>query len=230
MVSVCQISYVLADPRAMYVISLVCVDAECGASFDVHAVSRSHGVTVCRFCGGDLVEGATTSVVGDEGLDIDEYTQIIVRSRPRGASVVSRLSALADDELPPRVTEAFRVGTPTWLTSGSDRAVLIGTAELARLVADPALRIEVLRGYRPDRWTFALQGLAISEFGFSYQEGFGRLILAVRRAIRCVLDDAMAPYSMRNQALQLWLAEAEGRLDEVLEAAVQVDEQREPSE
>jgi hypothetical protein len=82
--------------------------------------------------------------------------------------------------------------------------------------------VHAIRGYRPDRWTYAIDELAITVAGFSADAVLEELVQAVEEALD--LDEPPTPAAARCLAL---LAEArkDDRLSEVLADAMVLVEQ-----
>ena len=90
----------------------------------------------------------------------------------------------------------------------------------------PPLVVRATRHRSPDTWTYTLDGLAVTEHGFSDAEAMTNLVAAVRASVRDVLTPARGPNPRRDLALRLSLADVQGRLEAVLTAALVLDDER----
>ncbi len=90
----------------------------------------------------------------------------------------------------------------------------------------PPLVVRATRHHRPDTWTYALDGLAVAEHGFTDAEAMTKLVAAVRASVRDILTPARGPNPRRDLALRLSLADAQGRLEAVLTTALVLDDER----
>ena len=88
------------------------------------------------------------------------------------------------------------------------------------------LVVRAMRGRSPDTWTYILDEFSIAEHGFTDREAMANLVEAVRASVRAVLTDNGEPDRRRDLALRLSTADAEGRLEEVLTAALVLDDER----
>lgn len=90
----------------------------------------------------------------------------------------------------------------------------------------PPLVVRASRHRSPDTWTYSLDGLAVTEHGFSDAEAMTKLVAGVRAGVRDVLTPAREPNPRRDLALRLSLADAQGRLEAVLAAAFVLEDER----
>lgn len=90
----------------------------------------------------------------------------------------------------------------------------------------PEVVVRAIRQRNPDAWTYVLDALALAEHGFSDAEAMENLAAAVRVKVRDLLGPEAEDDPRRALAQQLARVDAQGRLEDVLNDALVLDDER----
>ncbi len=134
----------------------------------------------------------------------------------------------AGNELSLRLADAFDQGIPSVVHQRRHRAALVNLHDLRRWVAPAAVVVHAERHQSPDVWILAIDELAVSTHATRFDDALTQLAALVRRRVRSILEDPMGELTARRDlAFRLWVADVDGRLEEVLgEAAALAEDPR----
>jgi len=211
----------------MPVFSLYCANSACGATYQLHAPATEYPPQSCEFCGGPLDEyaggaQAPSEPVGEERLELVVVSALRASRYPVASLRSQNITAT---ELDARIADAFAEGIPTRVVSQTrQHAALVNWQDLKRLLSAHPVRVQADRQLEPDGWVLIINELGVSVHGWSFEEALGRLAVEAGERARQVLGMSNALPASRDMALRIWMAEAEGELEQLLQGVTEACE------